>query len=673
MLLLLFQATKSEKGWRRRMKMSVLVEVQKNWEKRKDYYSGAYFWHEILPTRYDADVIGEPSVDDDASFGGQSDDDLSSIGYSPTRPAKQVKLNLKKKRGNQKKEQFLQTCQWSVPATWDGDPLSDGTQGPTCAKNLTGMDRNRTEYGDDASKSGISLTGDSEMGYIPPDAFDGSSAFQEPKDTWVPGGDFSAIDAEKTPGIRSATVLQRPVRATDREDLMSYNDSRLPGESRKVVDFSEVADASFMESSVEKATINTGNMEIIAEQLVKSDELIRILAKRLGLPTDNLVPVDEMPSIFSTSGADEGSFEVVDTQTKQVQNLPSGAPLPAPRDAFEEDVQDPEYDSDEDLWSDDEFEAGDHDIDILGDTPQGHEDVHKLKLEAIRKAKSEAGTISSAPPNVPYLNLKEKVNGLEAGANDTQATGWRRLARPDISQSFYAKLMLRRTIGPDASTSNKPNNCIYLLPISPVDACDYVPENFETAIESIYIPDAKKDMERAIATLERNIKREEELARNIPTDDLILFGQAKENTSQDMVIAKQYKQDQEAFKDPTDAAIDRAIQAAKASNISEMEDALEEDIPVNCSDKFGNTLLLLAAQQGSKRMCKFLLRRGANINAQNLSGNTCLHFCFCYDHSELAQYLISKGADDSLLNVDGMTCYEGLNAEALEDPYGEGF
>ena len=49
-------------------------------------------------------------------------------------------------------------------------------------------------------------------------------------------------------------------------------------------------------------------------------------------------------------------------------------------------------------------------------------------------------------------------------------------------------------------------------------------------------------MERAVATLERNIKREEELAKNIPTDDLILFGQAKESTSQDMLIAQQYKQ-----------------------------------------------------------------------------------------------------------------------------------
>ena len=152
---------------------------------------------------------------------------------------------------------------------------------------------------------------------------------------------------------------------------------------------------------------------------------------------------------------------------------------------------------------------------------------------------------------------------------------------------------------------------------------------------------------------------------------------------------------QDAFVDPKEAAVDKAVMAAKASNITEMEDALEEveipsitktnlgtkilnticvyfnsqDIPINSADSHGNTLLLLAAQQGSKRMCKFLLRRGANINAQNLAGNTVLHFCFTYSHTELGKYLMQRGADDSILNSDGLTCYEGLDEDALEDPY----
>lgn len=680
------KANKSEKGWRRRMRMSVLVEVQKNWEKRKDYYSGAYFWHEILPTRYDADQIDQLSVADDRDE--ENEHELSTLGQHTLGGGTVLQASPKNlsskvlKRKKKDVEQYLQTCQWNVPATWDGDPLSDNSQAPSYHRNLPAQGTNM--YGDDGSKSGISMTGDSEVGYIPPDAFDGTQAFEEPKDTWVPGGDFSILDGGKTPGTRSANILPRPVKETDRRDLMSYgngNENNKRGleymhkDGRGGLQTNMSLHAENSANSVSEATINTKNMEIIAEQIVKSDEMIKILAKRLGIPLNNLVGVDEMQSVFS-DGGDSSKIDnnhYIDANTKELHTLKPGDALPAPRDAYEDDVEDPEFDSDEDLWSDDEDEAGDHDIDDnIGDLPQGHQDVLQLKLQQIRQAKAEKGSVKTTPSNIPYLNLKEKLPSMSHQENQS-GNAWRRLARPDIKTTFHAKLLLRRTIGPDEKTSNQPNNCIYLLPISPVDACEYDPPNFETHIESIFIPDAKKDMERAVATLERNIKREEELAKNIPTDDLILFGQAKESTSQDMLIAQQYKQDQDAFKDPTEAAIEKAIQAAKASNITQMEDALEEEIPVNCSDEHGNTILILAAQQGSKRMCKFLLRRGADINAQNLAGNTVLHFCYTYSHAQLAEYLISRGADDSILNVDGMTCYEGLNSEALEDPYGEGF
>jgi ankyrin repeat protein len=91
---------------------------------------------------------------------------------------------------------------------------------------------------------------------------------------------------------------------------------------------------------------------------------------------------------------------------------------------------------------------------------------------------------------------------------------------------------------------------------------------------------------------------------------------------------------------------------------------------INNRDKYGNTLLLLACQQGgiSKRICKLLLRRGADVNAQNYMGNTALHYLMTYNHSPaLAEYMIQRGADDSLLNYDGLTCYEGLSKEDVDD------
>jgi hypothetical protein len=63
------------------------------------------------------------------------------------------------------------------------------------------------------------------------------------------------------------------------------------------------------------------------------------------------------------------------------------------------------------------------------------------------------------------------------------------------------------TQGPDKFSANTLNKPLFLVPISPVDACKYAPEEFLTQLESIFIPDAKKDIERAIATVQRNIKR----------------------------------------------------------------------------------------------------------------------------------------------------------------------
>ncbi|GMH51731.1 hypothetical protein TL16_g01072 [Triparma laevis f. inornata] len=77
------------------------------------------------------------------------------------------------------------------------------------------------------------------------------------------------------------------------------------------------------------------------------------------------------------------------------------------------------------------------------------------------------------------------------------------------------------------------------------------------------------------------------------------------------------------------------------------------------SDKKGNTILLVACQNGLKRIVKLSLKMGADINATNNAGNTALHFCYMYGFgSNLAGYLIEKGADDGIRNLRGKVCYE---------------
>ena len=77
-----------------------------------------------------------------------------------------------------------------------------------------------------------------------------------------------------------------------------------------------------------------------------------------------------------------------------------------------------------------------------------------------------------------------------------------------------------------------------------------------------------------------------------------------------------------------------------------------------------NIIKINIQQSGkNKRLLKFLLRRGANINATNLAGNTCLHYLYEYKNEEMAKYFLRKGADDTLINADGLTCYKGTNVK----------
>jgi ankyrin repeat protein len=137
-------------------------------------------------------------------------------------------------------------------------------------------------------------------------------------------------------------------------------------------------------------------------------------------------------------------------------------------------------------------------------------------------------------------------------------------------------------------------------------------------------------------------RREEDMSAPVATEDLIMFGEVKEVTTADALIARQYREDLKGNADPRDEAIEKAIRAAKSNNVAMMEDALEEDIQIDTTDSNGNSLFMIAAQQNSKRMCKFLLRRGANINFQSTAGNTALHFCYAFDFKDLAEYLKSK-------------------------------
>jgi hypothetical protein len=178
------------------------------------------------------------------------------------------------------------------------------------------------------------------------------NAFQEPSDDWLPIGDFTDGQPVKTAGTRTAKPRERPTAQNTKRDLLpSGADSSLGsvgvgggvgvgvgvgGESSVLADRSLTVD--------DRRTINTTNLEMIAEQLVKSDELIRIIAKRLGLPEERVVPADDLSSVFSVDSAstndDNSKFGVpiagdLEVNKARKLNLSPGEAMPAPRDAWD--------------------------------------------------------------------------------------------------------------------------------------------------------------------------------------------------------------------------------------------------------------------------------------------------------------------------------------------------
>ena len=663
------KTAKTEAGWRQKMQGSIVQSIQGQWEQRLDQRTGTCFFHRIV-----------------------AGDELSGVEDTV-----------------EKEECYMDTCQWEVPITWVGDPLA------------TAKDHEKSQFSD-VNKS---TKGNDPLLKV---LGAGDSAFSQPNEVWLPYEKELLSEDFKTPGVQTKGWVRSgngqgadrigvggPLLncasslASIREESAKHGVKAMLANPSKNLVRNDVEDEEEDSVTDQQATVSSnieasnGQGNTLAEELLLNDDIVYALAKRLGLPTDQIVAANNLPSIFTA-----GTTIATPTRTaggslySAFQRQPSvsfshelknkDGSLNAPRfDSRDPDVhnmEDSQFDSDDDVWSDDEAQVGNIEGDGMEEgalrLPQSHKEK-KAMLDEARRLENTMGLDMGDEKNqknssqvqgskgmvhIPYMNFADNPDlPLVGQAHEDNKTvmAWRKLPRPDIPQKFFDKCTKTTTMGAEGSeVSNKPNNPIFLNPLAPVDACKYIPEVFSVDVESIFIPDCRADMDRVLGTIERNIKKEEELSKNLPTDDLLLFGKTKETTSVDEFVAKQYRNDKASLKDPREEAIEKAILAAKTSSISEMEDALEEDIGIDITDQFGNSLLVLAAQQGSKRMCKYLLRRGASINWQNLQGNTALHYAFAYKNEDLAAYLKLRGADDSILNAQQLTCYEGLSRDSLE-------
>ena len=103
------------------------------------------------------------------------------------------------------------------------------------------------------------------------------------------------------------------------------------------------------------------------------------------------------------------------------------------------------------------------------------------------------------------------------------------------------------------------------------------------------------------------------------------------------------------------------LYAVEAGQIKIIERLLDLKMSVNSVNNSGETALHLACKNQNMEMIKFLLAKGANIQAKTTDKNTPLHYATASKTSsiEIVDYLITKGAKMDTLNSSDEAPIEG--------------
>jgi hypothetical protein len=84
----------------------------------------------------------------------------------------------------------------------------------------------------------------------------------------------------------------------------------------------------------------------------------------------------------------------------------------------------------------------------------------------------------------------------------------------------------------------------------------------------------------------------------------------------------------------------------------------EDEDAVFPVDEEKNTLLMTSALLGFRKVARYLIRKGVDVNAQNAHGNTALHFAREQNHFSIVDMLEKKGASGTIENIHGNTFYD---------------
>lgn len=99
---------------------------------------------------------------------------------------------------------------------------------------------------------------------------------------------------------------------------------------------------------------------------------------------------------------------------------------------------------------------------------------------------------------------------------------------------------------------------------------------------------------------------------------------------------------------------------ARHGKYGQLRELFKKGCPVDSRDRFGNTALIIACQNGHGKLVKLVTRYECDLDAQNKRGNSALHFSVAYGFQAISDFLIEHGARTDLANESGLTCYEGI-------------
>jgi hypothetical protein len=108
----------------------------------------------------------------------------------------------------------------------------------------------------------------------------------------------------------------------------------------------------------------------------------------------------------------------------------------------------------------------------------------------------------------------------------------------------------------------------------------------------------------------------------------------------------------------------KVFRRVRHGRVADVAAAVSSGVDVDIRDRFGNTPLVVAAQNDRKRISKLLVKAGADLNATNVAGNSALHYCYAYGHFDLAEFLERRGADVSVRNEAGVAPRDVLEGDA---------